>query len=484
MYKIGVIGGGAAGISFAYNFIKNKSVNNCNKHLSLKVFDKQGFNGGMAYSSDFDSHILNMTPENMSADIFDSAHFSDWITTHFRRYSKDRYPPRWLYKEYLDFIRDRAVFMAAASNVTLNFVTAEVEEIGSHPGGYLLTTACGAAEQMNAVVLCSGHNEPASLYPIDGVIAYQANRDLPAINPASAVGVIGCSLTAIDAIIELIERVGASNITALSRSGLFPSVQPALMRAPPPEFRQRLNRFVADNSYIDAHQWVQVINAALEEYYPGQERLTVLSAMGAARDCYHDLAESLDRARFAREHICSYLAAIHPAVCEAWVKMDEHNRQIFMRFYNSSWMRNRHAMPLKNAYKIITALESQRLRAFGGVVNIEKEGRGFKTLCHNAEVHSQYLLNCTTPSYQLKLSRLNKKMLQGGLVQENIFGGVKCNPFTLKVSDEKGNEQDLYSLGAPAKGDLFYTSAMESITRDISKIVFNNSIFNGNKAEA
>jgi hypothetical protein len=52
------------------------------------------------------------------------------------------------------------------------------------------------------------------------------------------------------------------------------------------------------------------------------------------------------------------------------------------------------------------------------------------------------------------------------------------------VSDEKGNEQDLYSLGAPAKGDLFYTSAMESITRDISKIVFNNSIFNGNKAEA
>jgi hypothetical protein len=224
-----------------------------------------------------------------------------------------------------------------------------------------------------------------------------------------------------------------------------------------------------------------VINAALEQYYPGPERLTVLSAMGAGKDCYRDLAESLSRARFAREHICSYLAAIHPAVCEAWVKMDENNRQVFMRFYNSSWMRNRHAMPLKNANKIITAFECQRLRAFGGVINIEKNDQGFKAFCHNTAVHTQYLLNCTAPSYQMKPNRLNDTLLQGGLVQENIFGGVKCDPLTLKIPDEQGNEQNLYSLGAPAKGDLFYTSAMESITRDISKIVFNNSIFNTKK---
>ncbi len=40
----------------------------------------------MAYSSDFDSHILNMTPENMSADIFDDAHFVDWIAMHFPQF--------------------------------------------------------------------------------------------------------------------------------------------------------------------------------------------------------------------------------------------------------------------------------------------------------------------------------------------------------------------------------------------------------------
>ncbi|CAI1034364.1 Uncharacterized protein conserved in bacteria [Serratia entomophila] len=483
MYRIGVIGGGAAGISFAYNFIKNKSVNNCNKPLSLKVFDKQGFNGGMAYSSDFDSHILNMTPENMSADIFDSGHFADWIVMHFPQYRRDRYPPRWLYREYLDFIRDIAVFMAADSNVQLNFITAEVDEIAPHPAGYLLTTACGATDCMNAVVLCSGHNEPECLYPVEGVIPYQASRALPAINPASAIGVLGCSLTAIDAIIELVERAGATNICALSRSGLFPSVQPALMRPPPSEFKRLLSRFIAGHDYIDAHQLVHAINDALEQHYPGPERLAVLSAIGSGVDCYQDLAAGLDRARFAREHICSYLAAIHPEVCEGWVKMDENNRQVFMRFYNSSWMRNRHAMPLINARKIIAALESQRLRAFGGVVNIEKGSEGFNTLCHSAVVKTRYLLNCTAPSYQLQSCGLNNKLLQEGLAQENIFGGVKCDPFTLKIADKRGNEQHLYSLGAPAKGDLFYTSAMESITRDISKIVFNNSIFNAKKAE-
>ena len=61
---------------------------------------------------------------------------------------------------------------------------------------------------MNALVLCSGHNPPECLYPVDGVIAYQAHQDLPPINPYSTIGVIGCSLTAIDAIVELMERLG------------------------------------------------------------------------------------------------------------------------------------------------------------------------------------------------------------------------------------------------------------------------------------
>ncbi|BEO30179.1 MAG: FAD/NAD(P)-binding protein [Serratia marcescens] len=483
MYKFGVIGGGAAGISFAYNFIKNKSVNHCKRPLSLKVFDKQGFKGGMAYSSDFDSHILNMTPENMSADIFDDAHFVDWIAMHFPQFCQDRYPPRWLYREYLDFIRDMTIYMAADSNVTLNFVTAEVNAIAPHEAGYRLTTACGGAEQMNALVLCSGHNPPECLYPVDGVIAYQAHQDLPPINPYSTIGVIGCSLTAIDAIVELMERLGATDICALSRSGLFPSVQPALMHPPPEAFVEGVRRFVAGSDFIDAHQLVHAINAALARHYPGPERLTVLSALGERRDCYRDLADSLDRARFAREHICSYLAAIHPAVCAAWVKMDANNRQVFMRFYNSSWMRNRHAMPLKNANKIVAALESQRLRACGGLADISKGADGFTLRCHETRVHAQYLFNCTTPSYQLPPNRLSHQLLQDGLVQENLFGGVKCNPHTLKIADRRGREQHLYSLGAPAKGDLFYTSAMESITRDISKIVFNNPIFNAKKAE-
>ncbi|CAI0915666.1 Uncharacterized protein conserved in bacteria [Serratia marcescens] len=154
-----------------------------------------------------------------------------------------------------------------------------------------------------------------------------------------------------------------------------------------------------------------------------------------------------------------------------------------MRFYNSSWMRNRHAMPIKNAYKIVAALESQRLRACGGLVDISKATDGFILRCHETRVHAQYLFNCTTPSYQLPPNRLSRQLLQDGLVQENLFGGVKCNPHTLKIADRRGREQHLYSLGAPAKGDLFYTSAMESITRDISKIVFNNPIFNAKKAE-
>ncbi|MEW7000295.1 hypothetical protein M5585_06050 [Serratia ureilytica] len=91
--------------------------------------------------------------------------------------------------------------------------------------------------------------------------------------------------------------------------------------------------------------------------------MTVLSALGERRDCYRDLAESLDRARFAREHICSYLAAIHPAVCAAgsrWMPTTGRSSCALQLLR----MRNRHAMPIKNANKIVAALESQRLRAW------------------------------------------------------------------------------------------------------------------------
>ena len=153
-----------------------------------------------------------------------------------------------------------------------------------------------------------------------------------------------------------------------------------------------------------------------------------------------------------------------------------------MRFYNSSWMRNRHAMPIKNANKIVAALESQRLRACGGLADISKGADGFTLRCHETRVHAQYLFNCTTPSYQLPPNRLSHQLLQDGLVQENLFGGVKCNPHTLKIADRRA-ASSISTARRARQGRPVLPSAMESITRDISKIVFNNPIFNAKKAE-
>lgn len=52
------------------------------------------------------------------------------------------------------------------------------------------------------------------------------------------------------------------------------------MRPPPEAFVTELRRFVAGNDFIDAHQLVHAINAALARHYPGPERLVVLSALG------------------------------------------------------------------------------------------------------------------------------------------------------------------------------------------------------------
>ncbi len=232
---------------------------------------------------------------------------------------------------------------------------------------------------MNALVLCSGHNPPECLYPVDGVIAYQAHRDLPPINPYSTIGVIGCSLTAIDAIVELMERTGATDICALSRSGLFPSVQPALMR-PPPEAFVEGRRFVAGSDFIDAHQ------LACDQCRAGAPLSGAGTVDGASALGKGAIVTAICRtASIARVLPGAYLqlsGGDPPGGVRRTGQMDANNRQVFMRFYNSSRMRNRHAMPIKNANKIVAALESQRLRACGGRRISARGADGFTLRCH------------------------------------------------------------------------------------------------------
>ena len=114
-----------------------------------------------------------------------------------------------------------------------------------------------------------------------------------------------------------------------------------------------------------------------------------------------------------------------------------------------------------------------RLRWPGGYQQGED---GFTLRCHETRVHAQYLFNCTTPSYQLPPNRLSHQLLQDGLVQENLFGGVKCNPHTLKIADRAAASSISTRSARPPRATCF-TPRRWNPSRGISARSYSTTLF-------
>ncbi|MEX0634187.1 hypothetical protein M8494_28580 [Serratia ureilytica] len=287
---------------------------------------------------------------------------------------------------------------------------------------------------------------------------------------------IGCGLTAIDAIVELMEP-GATD-TAPCRGACSQRAAGADASAAGGVCGGGA-ALVAGRDFIDAHQLVHAINAALARHYPGPE-LTVLSALGERRDCYRDLAESLDRARLPGAYL-QLSEGDPPGGCappgSRWMPTTGRSSCA----YNSPRCAIGNAMPIKNANKIVAALEkANAARLCGGLADISKERTGLSFGCHEARVHAQYYSTAPSPSPSTAAQPSEPATAARRAGEENLFG-AKCNPHTLKIADRTRPRAASLPV-APAKGDL--TPRRWSPSRDISKIVFNNPIFNAKKAEA
>lgn len=473
MYTICVVGGGASGISFVYNFTKYCSVLPIAESLRIMVFDKTGYLGGEAYSTSHDWHVINMPPETMSADIHQLEHFSEWIKENFNEFLNDKHPPRFIYKEYLDWLKDVAAIISKEKNVMLEFVHDEVVDLLVEGERYLALTRNGYSIDVDKLVLCTGHNPPGSLNDSGRVLPYTSKLDLSPIDSSYRIAIIGCNLTAVDAIVDFFEQFKVKELTCISHSGVFPSVQPIKASVVSEEFYNSINSFILGEAEIYADDLVAVINNSLDKFYAGPERIL------GSPDSYQDLrfssilSESIFRAVECREHICSYLSSIHQIVCLAWMKMEWQEKDRFMKFYCSSWMKLRHAMPLKNAEKIQKKANEGKLSIYAslGELRVKGNSREVCVLLGDREFSFDYLVNCTGPSYKIEKNGIYANLIIKGLVEESSFGGLKCDPSTLKAIGKGGVNGRIFLLGSPAKGETFYTTAIEAITKGVEKII-------------
>lgn len=461
---ISIVGGGATGITMLRHLAELASTNQCRNLATVRLFDKSGFDGGMAYRTASDHHLLNMKASRMSILVGDDRDFLRWTERLGLQCDANDHLPRKLYRDYLDDVRMAAVERCRRAGIAVHMEHAEVIRARfTSDHDLLLTTDRCATFRSSVVILCTGHNAPQDHYGLSKSPNYFRDPYTKFTFPdrdGITVGILGSGLSAIDAATELASTHRAVKMTCLSRSGLFPTVQPITSPDISDDFRAALHRYVQERDQVEADAFASKIAELLQEIAGISCDLSCRTIAGGA---LADLERNIADARTCEPNVHSYLASIANVVCDAWSRMPADEKTRFMNEYNSGWLRNRSAMPLTNAIKIRDHMRSGRLSTAARLLDVAIIGSRFRATLGGGE-HREFdhVIDATGPSYLLNTSRLYLDMQRQGMIALDALGGIACGYADGRVLDSHGRpHSNIYAVGGPTKGTHFFAGAVD-----------------------
>jgi uncharacterized NAD(P)/FAD-binding protein YdhS len=463
--RISIVGGGATGIAMLRHLAEQACSNRHRNSISeIQLFDKSGFDGGMAYRTQSDHHLLNMKVSTMSIRIGDAQDFLRWAKRVGLECAGNEHLPRKLYRGYLDDARESAIEHCRDAGISVHAEHAEVVQMHFSPDhDVVLKTDRNVMHESSVMILCTGHNAPDDHYGLAASPIYIPDPYSPFAFPDSGgieVGILGTGLTAVDSLLALASSHLSVKMTCFSRSGLFPTVQAVTKPEVNGDFREALRCYVQCREQIEADDFASKISEFLRAF---AGICCDLSCQDSNGDALAELERNIALARSCVPNIPSYLTGIVDVVCDAWSKMNRVEKARFMAVYNSGWLRNRSAMPLTNAVKILDLLRSARLSTISRLQNVVDVGGRFRAILRGGDSHDvDYLIAATGPSYRLNTSPFYLDMQRRGIVTLDELGGIACDYLDGRVLDGRGSKhRNIFAVGGPTKGTHFYAAAVD-----------------------
>ena len=208
-----IIGGGAGGVLVALHVVRNSR-----ELTTLTIIEPQQRLGeGVAYSTQDDTHLLNVPAEGMSAYSDDPQHFAAWAGC-----APDAFVARHRYAAYLR--SELAAAVAASNTVHVQHVCDTAVAISPDP--LHVTISTGTVIDGDALILAVGNAPPTSPDWVHNFATTRvvndpwAPRALDAIGAGDQVLCIGTGLTFVDIALSLARR--GVRVTGVSRHGLLP----------------------------------------------------------------------------------------------------------------------------------------------------------------------------------------------------------------------------------------------------------------------
>jgi uncharacterized NAD(P)/FAD-binding protein YdhS len=267
-HDIVILGAGFTGTSLAVELHRR---GNRPQRVAL-VSGAPEFAKGVAYSTPYDEHLLNVPAGNMSALADEPEHFVAWLRERFRDPNwcgeqpaqplAKQFVPRKIYGQYLRSLLDSTVAPSAAG-VEVERKNSEARSVTRGDGGWRIVLADDSTLQASSVVLATGNQAPA---PLLGNLTddlwlnnpWQWDR-LRQFAQKPSLLLVGTGLTMVDVLLSLARDGHSGRVTACSRRGLLPqahrwhvaptsfAVDTAVARRGPEPLRAQLEKHFAEH---------------------------------------------------------------------------------------------------------------------------------------------------------------------------------------------------------------------------------------------
>lgn len=420
-----IVGGGFSGAMLAARLAE--------AGLASTIIDRTGqFGLGVAYSTPFDGHLLNVRANRMTAVEGRPDDFVNWLKENAPDHAApEGFAPRRLYGRY---VQDRLASVDAAHPGLIRYVTGAATTIE----GSSVHLADGRTVEADAVVLATGNpapktaaNEAGSRIISDG----WAPGALDRIGSTDDVIVVGTGLTMVDMVLWLEARGWRGTAKTLSRRGLTPRGHDTRPDTPIPPTDDLLHALPS-------------------------RRLHEARRL-ARKDGWRGVMEGL-----------------RPITARLWQEADPGTRARLVRHLRPWWDVHRHRIADSIA-AALTALEREGLLTVtaGRVKKIEQDAGGvtlsFTPRSGPAQppLTARWLIDCTGPGHDPARDALTGPLLASGRARLDALGlGLDLDGQGRVLGADGAPDARLLVLGPPARAAFWETIAVPDIRKRVEDV--------------
>lgn len=439
-----IIGGGAAGTLAAVHLLR------AGVRGPIVMVERTGRLGrGVAYSTTFRDHLLNVVASNLGGLAGQPEHFRNWLAETGEPAGAGEFLPRMVFGHYLTTLLSEA---SGQRPGVLSTIRAEAVGLTRAGSGMRVELSDGSALATRHAILATGtpaardvrlssgdwpHGTP--LYLSDP----WAEDALEQLGGMSDLLLVGTGLTMVDVALRLTDARPGICLVGLSRTGLLP----------------------------EPHRWPEgPIALGYRPPLPGTTLLEQVRAFRAAT------VAARSRGGDARDVV----DAMRPHTQAIWKGFSREDQRRFLRSYARFWAINRNRMaPAANGWVGSLRSSGQLTIVAGSIVGAEQVGERVRVDLRrrgeaSIKTHTfDAVVNCIGPADNpfTMGSPLYDRLLAGGLVRPHPLGlgldtvdggGVRSGPGELSTS--------IFTIGWMRRGELWESVAIPEIRDQAAEI--------------